>query len=260
MGELSVGLKHHLLILAPSLVDELEDFGLANVVASGALDEHEVEQAFFTARGLANWLPEDPDALAPADWEALMVAVHQLRRVLDVIEKETFEAVAREARSVTADRARQDLRAAFEAKRAEGEVDFRLHGLSRTEPKASGQDPAVQEAFRRKRTERHRLLLGFDDDGLSPAESVILADARGLANAVMVDGVTDNRLDALLAMTSVFIEMVSMRRNPGVPDAIRKTFTRMSTKAVMALGAIVYRDEYHRAKQALALSSLPSDL
>ena len=260
MAELSQGLKYHLLILAPSLVEELEDYGLANAARSAALDEHEVEQAFFTARGLVNWLPGEPESLASGDWETLMASVHQIRRVLDVIEKETFAAVAREARSVTADMARQDLREAFEHKRAEGEVDFRLHGLSKTEPAADGRDPAVQEAFRRKRAERHRLLLGFDTQQLSASEAVIFADARALANSVMVDGVADNRLDALLAMTSVFIEMASMRANPVVPEPIRDTFTRMSTKALMGLGAIVYRDEYQRLKQALALAPLPSDL
>lgn len=260
MVKLSPGLQHYLLILATSLADELEGYGFACAIEMEGVEAHQVEKAFFAARGLANWVPEGPEALAPEDWETLMESVHSIRRVLDVIEKETFEAVAREARAVTADMARQDLKDAFEHKRAEGEVDFRLHGLSKTEPVASGRDPAVQEAFRRKRAERHRLLLGFDDDRLTNTESVILADARSLADAVMVDGMADNRLDALLAMASVFIEMASMRRNPAVPEAIRDTFGRMSTKAIMALGAIVYRDEYQQLKQTLALARLPSDL
>ncbi len=260
MAGLSLGLQHYLLILAPNLVDELDDYGFACAAATPGLEQHEVEQAFFAARKLAGSLPSEPGAMTRAGWADMMEALHLIRRVLDVLEKDTFEAVAREARAVTADRARQDLRQAFEHKRAEGEVDFRLHGLAHTEPADNGQDPAVREAFRRKRADRLSLLLGFDDSDLKTPEKVIFQDARSLAKTILVDGQADNRVDALLAMAAVFIEMASMRRNPAVPDAIRDTFDRMSAKAVMALGAIVYRDEYQELKQALALAPLPSDL
>lgn len=260
MTNLSLGLRHYLLILAPSLVEELEDFGLACAQVSADLDAHDVEQAFFAARGLAGWLPRNPEQVAPQRWPELMEAVHHIRRVLDVLEKDAFEAVATEARSVTARRARQDLRQAFEHKRAEGEVDFRLHGLSTTKPEPGGRDPAVQEAFRRKRAERYHLLLGFESGDMNAAEAVILADARGLARDVMEAGVSDSRIDALLAMAAVYVEMASMRRHAAVPEAIRATFGRMSTKAVMALGAIVYRDEYRRFRDTLGLAPLTSDL
>ena len=72
--ELSLGLRYHLLILAPSLADELEAFGVHAAAAHPELDDHDIERAFFAARALTSRLPEQPEHCAPALWPEIMQA------------------------------------------------------------------------------------------------------------------------------------------------------------------------------------------
>ena len=172
-----------------------------------------------------------------------------------MVEKTTFDAVIAEALETTSDIARADIKHVFEQKREAGEVDFRLHGLLNTKP-----DPAVREAFMLKRARRYQSFMAFDGATLNDDEKVILNDAQSVARHIM-DGDRDNRrIDALLVMGAVLIETASVRPKSRIPRLIRESFDRMATKAAMALGAIVYRDEYLEFKATLGLERLDSDL
>lgn len=258
--EIPLGLKYYLLILTPSLIAELNEFGAQWAIRNPGLDHHEVEKAFFAARSIERQLPEDPGHATPELWPAIMLAIHDIRRVLDVLEKETFEAVAAEALKTTSEIARADIQEVYEKKREAGEIDFRLHGLTLTEPPEHEPDPAVKEAFQIKRNDRYEAFQQFNDRILNPGEQTIVRDAKNLAGKIVEKSMGSERIDALLVMSAVVIEMANVRLKTNIPDVIQEKFQRMTTKAVMALGAIVYRDEYHQLKRSLELEPLASDL
>lgn len=258
--QIPLGLKYYLLILAPSLIAELNEFGVQWATQNPELDHHDIEKAFFAARGIQRQLPDDPEGAPPELWPDIMLAIHDIRRVLDVLEKETFEAVAAEALKTTSEIARADIQKVFEQKRGEGEIDFRLHGLSLTEPPEDQPDPAVKEAFQIKRGKRYEAFLQFDDRILNRGEQTIVKDAKSLARQILEKDRDSTRIDALLVVGAVVIEMANVRLKTNIPDVIQEKFHRMTTKAVMALGAIVYRDEFHQLKRVLELEPLASDL
>ncbi len=258
--KIPLGLRYYLIILTPSLIAELNEFGVHWAAQNPELDHHDIEKAFFAARSIQRQLPDDPAHATPGLWPDIMLAIHDIRRVLDVLEKETFDAVTVEALKATSEIARADIKKVFEQKREDGEIDFRLHGLSLTEPPEDEPDPAVKEAFQIKRNNRYEALLKFDDRILNRGEQTIVKDAKRLAHQITVEDRGSTRLDALLVMGAVVIEMANVRLKTNIPDVIQEKFHRMTTKAVMALGALVYRDEYQRLKVALGLEPLASDL
>lgn len=260
MSEWSLGLRHYLLILLPSLIDDLQDYGLSDAASDSRLHPHDVEKAFFTARAMADRLPEIPEQAPPERWPEIMIAIHGISAVLDVLEKETFDAVAAQALATTAEVARDRVKREFERKRAGGEVDFRLHGLSTTEPTGDGPDPAVEASFAIQRGGRYDELMATDTERLKAAESVILDDAKALARGIVEGGSDDTRLDALLAMATLVRETTGVRFKSNLPDAIRERFDCMAVKATMALGAIVYRDEYQQLKASLDLPPLELEI
>ncbi|MDX1553802.1 MAG: hypothetical protein R3198_14340, partial [Marinobacter sp.] len=205
-------------------------------------------------------LPDEPDEADPRLWPELMKSIHTIRRVLDVVEKTTFDAVIAEAMEATSSSARADIQQVFDRKRAAGEVDFRLHGILNTRPEADEPDPAVQEAFMLKRARRYQSFMVFDGVSLNEDEKVIVGDAKALARHIMDGDRNNRRIDALLVMGAVLIETASVRLKTHIPGLIRDSFDRMATKAAMALGAIVYRDEYRNLKESLGLELLDSDL
>jgi len=260
MTELPLGMKYYLLILTSSLIEDLNDYGVKWVANEPGVAVRDVEKAFFSARAIENRLPDEPWQADPRLWPELMKSIHTIRRVLDVVEKTTFDAIITEAMEATSEVARADVKHVFEQKKAAGEVDFRLHGLLNTRPVAGQPDPAVQEAFMMKRARRYQAFMAFDGASLNHEERVILEDAKGLARRIM-DGDRDNRrIDAVLVMGGVLIETASVRLKSHIPELIRDSFDRMATKAAMALGAIVYRDEYRNLKASLGLEQLASDL
>lgn len=260
MTDLPLGMKYYLLILTSSLIEDLNDYGVKWVANEPGVAAGDVEKAFFSARAMETRLPDDPETVNPRLWPDIMKSIHTIRRVLDVVEKSTFDAVIAEAMETTSEIARADIQHVFEQKRAAGEIDFRLHGLLRTQSQVDGPDPAVKEAFMLKRARRYQSFMDFDGATLKEEEKVILSDARALARRIM-DGDRDNRrIDALLVMGAVLIETASVRLKPNIPGLIRESFDRMTVKAAMALGAIVYRDEYQRFKESLGLDRLSSDL
>lgn len=258
--EIPVGLKYYLLILTPSLIAELNEFGVQWATRNPELDHHDVEKAFFAARGIQRRLPDKPEQAAPELWPDIMLAIHDIRRVLDVLEKETFDEVAAEALKTTSEIARADIQEVFEQKREKGEIDFRLHGLTLTDTPEGEPDPVVKEAFQIKRGDRYDALLEFDDRILDRGEQTIVKDAKRLARDSARKSTDVTQTDALLVMSAVVIEMANVRLKTNIPEVIQEKFQRMTTKAVMALGAIVYRDEYHQLKRSLELELLASDL
>lgn len=262
MTNLPLGFRYYLLILAPSLIEDLEDYGLHEALHEPGLDHHEVEKTFFLARSIQARLPVTPETADPTLWPELMHAIHRIRNLLDVLEKEVFEAVIANAKETTSDIARATLTKRFEAKRAQGELDFRLHGLSTsTPPKEEGLiDPAVEESFRLNRSQRYQALQEFDGSRLKPGEQLILGDAKTLAKRVVTHGKKGVPIDAILAMSTVLIETAGVQENAQVPEEIREKFSRMTGKAAMALGAIIYRDDYRQFKERLGLETLLSDL
>ncbi|MEP1214838.1 MAG: hypothetical protein ABJM11_11470 [Marinobacter sp.] len=260
MTDLPLGMKYYLLILTSSLIEDLNDYGVKWIANEPGVAGRDVENAFFSARAIETRLPEGPDEADPQLWPELMKSIHTIRRVLDVVEKTTFDAVITEAMETTASIARADVQQVFDEKRAAGEVDFRLHGILNTRPEADEPDPAVKEAFMLKRARRYQSFMAFDGTSLNEEERVIVGDAKALARHIM-DGDRENRrIDALLVMGAVLIETASVRLKTHIPGLIRDSFDRMATKAAMALGAIVYRDEYRNLKESLGLEPLDSDL
>ena len=260
MTDLPLGMKYYLLILTSSLIEDLNDYGVKWIANEPGIAIRDVEKAFFCARALESRMPDEPGQADPRLWPELMKSIHTIRRVLDVVEKTTFDAVIAEALETTSDIARADIKHVFEQKREAGEVDFRLHGLLNTKPDSGKPDPAVREAFMLKRARRFQSFMAFDGATLNDDEKVILNDAQSVARHIM-DGDRDNRrIDALLVMGAVLIETASVRPKSRIPRLIRESFDRMATKAAMALGAIVYRDEYLEFKATLGLERLDSDL
>lgn len=260
MTDLPLGMKYYLLILTSSLIEDLNDYGVKWVANEPGVAVKDVEKAFFSARAMEARLPAEPRQADPRLWPDLMKSIHTIRRVLDVVEKTTFEAVIAEAMETTSSIARADIRQVFEQKRASGEVDFHLHGLLNTKPRTDEADPAVKEAFMLKRAGRFQSFMEFDGASLNEDEKVILGDAKALARHIM-DGDRENRrIDALLVMGAVLIETASVRLKTNIPGLIRDSFDRMAIKAAMALGAIVYRDNYRDFKDSLGLEPLASDL
>ena len=260
MTDLPLGMKYYLLILTSSLIEDLNDYGVKWIANEPGIAVRDVEKAFFSARAIETRLPDEPCEADPRLWPELMKSIHTIRSVLDVVEKTTFNAVIAEAMESTSDIARADLQQVFDKKRAAGDVDFRLHGILNTRPVADEPDPAVKEAFMLKRARRYQSFLAFDGASLNEDEKVIVEDAKILARHIM-DGDRDNRrIDALLVMGAVLIETAGVRLKTHIPGLIRDSFDRMATKAAMALGAIVYRDEYRTFKESLGLELLESDL
>lgn len=260
MTDLPLGMKYYLVILTSSLIEDLNDYGVKWVANEPGVAVRDVEKAFFSARAIEVRLPDQPEKADPRLWPDLMKSIHTIRRVLDVVEKTTFDAVIAEAMETTSSIAREDIKQVFNAKRAAGEVDFRLHGLLNSQPETDKPDPAVKEAFMLKRARRFQSFMEFDGKSLNEEEKVILCDAKALARHIM-DGDRENRrIDALLVMGAVLIETASVRLKTNIPGLIRDSFDRMATKAAMALGAIVYRDEYRNFKVSLGLEPLDSDL
>ncbi|MFL1453029.1 hypothetical protein ACJO5Y_01145 [Marinobacter sp. GN3S48] len=260
MTDLPLGMKYYLLILTSSLIEDLNDYGVRWVANESGVAIRDVEKAFFSARAIGNRLPDEPEEADPRLWPDVMKSIHTIRRVLDLVEKTTFDAVIAEAMESTSEVARADIRQIFEQKRAAGEIDFRLHGILNTQPEADEPDPAVQESFMLKRARRYQSFMMFDGASLNQEEKVILEDARILARHIMDGDRKNRRIDALLVMGAVLIETASVRLKPSIPVLIRESFDRMATKAAMALGAIVYRDEYQSFKASLGLGRLASDL
>ena len=110
MTDLPLGMKYYLLILTSSLIEDLNDYGVKWIANEPGIAIRDVEKAFFCARALESRMPDEPGQADPRLWPELMKSIHTIRRVLDVVEKTTFDAVIAEALETTSDIARLNLR------------------------------------------------------------------------------------------------------------------------------------------------------
>ena len=93
MTDLPLGMKYYLLILTSSLIEDLNDYGVKWIANEPGIAIRDVEKAFFCARALESRMPDEPGQADPRLWPELMKSIHTIRRVLDVVEKTTFDAV-----------------------------------------------------------------------------------------------------------------------------------------------------------------------
>ena len=96
MTDLPLGMKYYLLILTSSLIEDLNDYGVKWIANEPGIAIRDVEKAFFCARALESRMPDEPGQADPRLWPELMKSIHTIRRVLDVVEKTTFDAVIAE--------------------------------------------------------------------------------------------------------------------------------------------------------------------
>lgn len=252
MTKLSLGLRCYLTILMPSLIEELQKVYRKQ---TQPIDEHDLSRALFIARAIQHRLP-DPSSCVETDdiWPEIVKAEQSIRQVLDVLEQDRFDAVAAEAKQRTGKLVRENMRRVFNQRLAEGKADFRLHGVLVSKNTAVDKnDPVVHESLLMKRAHRHALLMEFAEQVLDPAEQVIFNDVRLVIQRFRDNQTGNSPIDTILAMGTVLVYAARIRLNANVPSIIQAKFERMTRKAAMALGAIIYREEYQRYKGLLNL-------
>ncbi|WP_111494042.1 hypothetical protein [Marinobacter bohaiensis] len=233
---LSHGARHYLLLLLPSLIQDIERLGLRNVIAHASLDQHDVTSLYFEARSIARLLPERPEAVDSELWPDLVQCAQLLTLLVNETAREELARTRRQAINRFLPEARQQVRSA--ADHPGGSVDLRLAGLSRAG--ASAEDTCL-EAIRLDRQRRFEGLRALTTDGLTRHQAAIVEGAlHYVRDAMAQPPQATGALDLLISLCDLLRRLQGADSEPE-PDAPPPRIN--TANVVMGLGNILYACE-----------------
>lgn len=235
MAAPSRGAQHYILLLIPSLLNDIERLGLKQIIAHSALTEQDITSLYFEVKSIAQLLPDDPLQVDPALWGELVHCVRLLQ--LLVTEAAGFELAQARRRAINTflPQARQSLQSEFEKRRRQGNVDFRLAGIARTQAGDGRAEETCMEALRLQRQCHFDSLMAINMTGLTWHQAVITQDARACVQQQMEAppdefGAVD-LLVSLLDLLRVLLDRETARKQSEVDVET----------VVLSLGNMLYR-------------------
>lgn len=237
MAAPSRGAQHYILLLIPSLLNDIERLGLKQIIAHSALTEQDITSLYFEVKSIAQLLPDDPLQVDPALWGELTHCV----RLLQLLVKEAAGIDLARARRRAIDtflpEARQSIQSEFEKRRQQGNVDFRLASIARTQAGDGRAEETCMEALRLERQRRFESMTAIDVSGLTWHQAVIAQEAKACVQQQMEAPPDDfGAVDLLVSLVDL-LRMVLDRETAGKPPEVE------IETVVLSLGNMLYRQE-----------------
>lgn len=241
MAAPSRGAQHYILLLIPSLLHEIEQLGLKQVISHSELTEQEITALFFDVKSIAQLLPDDPVRIDPGLWDDLIHCVCTLRLLIREAIGDDLASARRRAINKFLPQARESVQSEFEKRRKAGKVDFRLAGIARADDGHA--EETCMEALRLERQQRFQALMGFTMAGLSWHQAVVAQAAKAFVQQQMADPPEHfGAVDLVISLMDVLrmlllLDQTSPSQAGGSPPDVD------IDTVVMSLGNILFRRE-----------------
>ncbi|ROU00786.1 hypothetical protein EB809_06625 [Marinobacter sp. R17] len=240
----STGAQHYTLLLLPGLLSEIERLGLRKVIARSSLTAADISGLYFEAKTITRLLPDDLDAIDADLWPDLVECARILAMLVREVTREDLARTKRQAINQFLPRARHQVRDEVRRQLGEGNVDFRLAGMTRP---PTGDDQAEEtciEAIRLERQRRYQTMMGLDTEFLGSHQAAIVEEARAYVSRQMDDPPEDfGALDLLIHLGDV-LRVLLKAEQEGVTDEGTAPPGHISVgNVVMGIGNLLYADE-----------------
>ncbi|TBW58441.1 hypothetical protein EZI54_03380 [Marinobacter halodurans] len=240
----STGAQHYTLLLLPGLLSEIERLGLRQVIARSSLTASDISGLYFEAKTITRLLPDDLESIDPELWPDLVECVRILAMLVREVTREDLARTKRQAINQFLPRARHQVRDEVRRQLGEGNVDFRLAGMTR--PRAGGEqaEETCIEAIRLERQRRYRTMMTLDPDLLGHHQAAIVEEARTYVAHQMGNPPEDfGALDLLIHLGDVLRVLLTAEQD-GITDEDTAPPGHISvSNVVMGIGNLLYADE-----------------
>ncbi|BES73258.1 hypothetical protein RE428_42760 [Marinobacter nanhaiticus D15-8W] len=248
MAALSRGAQHYILQLIPSLLNDIGRLGLKQVIARSDLGERDITSLYFEVKSIAQLLPDDPLQVDPAIWGELVHCIRLMQLLINEAAGDDLVRARRRAINKFLPRARQCLKSEFEKRRQQGNVDFRLAGIVRTQMGGERAEETCMEALRLERQRRFDSAMTIAIVGLNWHQAVIVQDAKTCVRQQMASPPDDFGVVDLLVSLMDLLRVMLDRESAGKPPDVEVE------TVVLSLGNMLYRQELGLDRQAHAQS------
>ncbi|MBK1885193.1 MULTISPECIES: hypothetical protein [Marinobacter] len=251
---ISVGAKHYVLMLIPSLLGDIEKLGLRRIIRTSDFSEQKVTALYFEFVSIKRVLPDNPESIEPAIWEHLLHCVRVMSSLVNLATTEDLERAREMAVRRYYPHAKEKLKNEYEQMRSEGKVDFRLAGILRQGdlPENSGQ--VCMEAIRRERQQRVESIKCLGVEHLTYNEAFVVESAKAHVMSRIDEAPEDfGTLDLVIRLLDLLrLVLVLESRSPGGASAVSSNFT--VGNIVLGIGNAMYRGELGLTVSALGLA------
>ncbi|WP_100638491.1 hypothetical protein [Marinobacter salexigens] len=251
---ISEGAQHYVLMLMPSLLQDIEKLGLRRIIRTSDFSEQEVTALYFEFVSIKRVLPDNPESIELAVWQHLLHCVRVMSSLVNLATAEDLERARETAIRRYLPHAKESLKNEYEQMRSEGKVDFRLAGLLRQGDLPENAGQVCLEAIRRERQQRVESIKCLEIEHLSGHEAFVVEAARAYVMAEINDAPEDfGTLDLVIRLLDLLrLVLVLESRSPGGASAVSSNFT--VGNIVLGIGNAMYRGELGLTVSALGLA------
>ena len=235
---LSPGAQHYVLLLAPSLLADMDRVGLARIIHCSGVPEQEATSLYFEFRSVCRVLPAEPESVPSELWDYLAHCTQLVSTLIHTAEKSAVERARQDAVRKFLPQARHSVQHKYEEQCQEGTVELRLAALMRDTGSPEQSRELCKEALRLEREQRYQSCLAMDTVGLSPPQATIVDHAITYAHQSITEA--PDRF-APIDLVIRLLDLLHTVRQPASdlssddPDAV--------DRIVLGLGNVLFGDE-----------------
>lgn len=252
MAAPSRGAQHYILLLIPSLLSDIERLGLKQIIAHSDLGERDITSLYFEVKSISQLLPDDPLQVDPAIWGELAHCIRIMQFLVNEAAGDDLARARRRAVNKFLPQARQSIQSEFEKRRRQGNMDFRLAGIARTQAGDGRAEETCMEALRLERQQHFESMVAINVSGLTWHQAVIAQDAKACIQRQMKAPPDDFGAVDLLVSLMDLLRVVLDRDTAGKPPEVDVE------TVVLSLGNMLYRRELGMDPRAHDQSQLVS--
>ncbi|HDZ39093.1 MAG TPA: hypothetical protein ENH62_12530 [Marinobacter sp.] len=251
---ISEGAQHYVLMLIPSLLQDIEKLGLRRIIRTSDFSEQEVTTLYFEFVSANRVLPDNPRSIDEVRWQHLLHCVRVMSSLVALATFEDLERFRETAIRRYLPHAKASLKHDYDKIRSEGKVDFRLAGILRGSdtPENSGQ--VCMEAIRREREQRVESIKCLGLEHLTGHETCVVEAAKTYVISRVDDAPKDfGTLDLVIRLLDLLrLVLVLESRSSGGASAVSSNFT--IENIVLGIGNAMYRSELGLHMSSLRLA------
>ncbi len=239
----SDGARHYVLLLIPSLLQDMKKLGLRKIASKSGLSEHEVSSFYFQTLSLLQGLPDSLDKTAPALWSALLERARLMTIIVGELSREELLKAKQQAIQNFLPQARKDVQAEHQKRLEEGDIDFHLAGLARDDASADKEEEICMEAIRLDREQCYGSLMQVTTEMLNIHQSRIVEDAKAHVHDRTLNSADDiTSVDLIIHLGALLDSLLTLKGHPNMGDH-QGMVDHDINHVVMGMGNMMYRVE-----------------
>lgn len=240
---ISEGAQHYVLMLVPSLLQDIEKLGLRRIIRTSDFLEQQVTALYFEFVSAKRVLPDNPRSVEPSTWQHLLHCVRVMSSLVTLATTEDLALARETAIHRYLPHAKESLKNEYEQMRSHGKVDFRLAGILRGGDTPENSGRVCMEAIRREREQRVESIKCLGTEYLTDHEAFIVESAKAHVMSQIGDAPEDfGILDLVIRLLDLLrLVLVMESRSPGEASAVSSNFT--VENIVLGIGNALYRNE-----------------